>query len=106
MEQMNSGIKPKMPAQTMGMEMSEDTENTTVDEQKYPQLQGAVVGQPVSGQWQGKVSAVQDGKVTIQYDSMQIETKNKADKALERMTGQQQGPANPQEQGGDGPEEY
>ena len=78
----------KMNTNTMVME--NDGETTTLDSSKYPQLEGAAVGQFVKGVWEGKVTANDNGQVTIQYDSLDLETENSADKSLAEMKGKKQ----------------
>lgn len=61
---------------------------TTVSTMDYPELEGVEVGDPVSGTWQGTVESVDGDMVRITYSNLEVETKNPADKELEKISGQ------------------
>ena len=54
----------------------------------YPQLTGIEAGAEVSGKWNGNVDAApdEDGNVTVRFSTMEIETDNAADRALEELS--------------------
>lgn len=66
--------------------INEESKQVTFNPGEYPQLQGIEVGSKISGKWSGTVSEVaEDGTVTVNYESTEIETENHADKALKGM---------------------
>lgn len=80
-----------MQPENEGMEMASSGEQTTLSAEQYPELKNAQVGQYVEGRFTGKVNAVNDGQVTIQYDSVELSTENKADKSLKDLSAQSSG---------------
>ena len=60
---------------------------TVLNVSDYPELEGIQAGASVKGTWEGTVDSEpdKDGNVPITYNSMELETENAADKALEGM---------------------
>ena len=77
-----------MPEST---QINEEAKQVTFNPEEYPQLQGIQVGAAISGKWTGTVAEVaEDGSVTVNYESTEIETENGADKALNGLTGKKE----------------
>ena len=74
-----------------GADIVNDGESMTLSMDSYPELQNAEVGQAISGTWSGRVVEVNDDKVKIEYDSMELETENSADKEMRSMAKQPMG---------------
>ena len=77
-----------MKPENNGMQMASESETTTLSAEKYPELEGAEVGQTVEGNFTGRVISVDNGQVTLQYESLEISTENKADKSLRELSRQ------------------
>lgn len=89
----------------MGMDMASSSEGTSLSVEKYPELAAIKPGVTISGRWTGKVSGVDNGMASIAFDSMELETENRADKALKQLTGQTAGEVGAPE-GADDDEDY
>ena len=80
----------KLMVDDSGMDVVNDGESTTLSVENYPELEGVQVGETISGKWSGKVTKSENGSVTIEYDSMELETENSADRELRGMMKQPQ----------------
>lgn len=86
------GMRARRPMKVgSDMEMQNDGEKTVLSIGKYPELQNAKVGSPVSGSWDGTVESIDGDKVTVAYSSLDINTENSADKEMDKMRGAKSG---------------
>ena len=73
-----------MPPQSTNI--NEESKQVTFSQEEYPQLSGIQVGAEISGKRTGTVAEVaEDGSVTVNYESTEIETENGADRELSKL---------------------
>ena len=76
----------------MEADLESDGESTSLSVENYPELEGVQVGETISGKWEGRIVEVKNGMVKVEYDSMELETENTADRDLRQMTKQESAP--------------
>ena len=81
-----------MANKMVGNQMVEETHELVVEEGTYPELDGLEDGAEFSSKVKGVVSKSEEG-MTLKFSLSDIQTENKADKELKRMTGQKTEPA-------------
>src|SRR3990167_1066696 len=79
-------MQMKKKPMEMGQEMT-GLGQTVIPLKEYPNLMSAKVGAKVSGTWKGTVESLDDEEITITYDSVDVTSENKADKAMNKMMG-------------------
>ena len=73
------------PGNSMGNDFSKG--ETMLSTKQYPELRSVKQGDKISGTFEGVVKSIEGNDVSIEYKSMELQTKNLADMEYERMMG-------------------